>query len=54
MVKVISKNGVELAPTNRHGKIRHMLKEKRCKVVNKDPFTVRLMYDPTPVPQAVR
>lgn len=54
MVKVISKNGTELAPTNRHGKIRHMLKAKQCEVINKDPFTVRLTYDPVSMAPAGR
>lgn len=34
-------------PTSRHGKIRRMLKEGKCYVVRRTPFTVRLNFDTT-------
>ena len=45
MVYVISKLGKPLIPTNRHGKVRILLKEKRAKVVQNKPFTIQLLYD---------
>ena len=47
MVYVISKDGVPLMPTNRHGKVRHLLEEGKAKVVSKEPFTIKLLYDST-------
>ena len=32
-------------PTNRYGKVRHLLKEGRAVVVKRCPFTIRLLYD---------
>lgn len=51
MVHVISMDGKELAPTNRHGKVRHLLREGRAKVVSKDPFTVQLTYPLASAPE---
>jgi 5-methylcytosine-specific restriction endonuclease McrA len=34
-------------PTNRHGKVRHLLKNNLAKVVRKEPFTIKLLYDST-------
>ena len=45
MVYVISKSGKPLMPTNRHGKVRILLKEKKAKVVQNKPFTIQLLYD---------
>lgn len=47
MVYVLSKNGQPLMPTNRHGKVKHLLKSKKAKVVRRCPFTIRLVYDTT-------
>lgn len=47
MVYVLSKNGQPLMPTNRHGKIRHLLKDGKAKVVSRCPFTIKLLYDST-------
>ena len=41
------KNGNPLMPTERHGKVRHLLKEGKAKVVIKCPFTIKLLYDST-------
>ena len=45
MVYVISKSGKPLMPTNRHGKVRILLKEKKAKVIQSKPFTIQLLYD---------
>ena len=45
MVYVLSKNGTPLMPTERHGKVRRMLKEGKAKVVIRTPFTIQLLYD---------
>lgn len=47
MIYVISKDGVPLMPTNRHGKVRHLLEEGKAKVVSREPFTIKLLYDST-------
>lgn len=46
MVYVIDMNGNPLMPTNRHGKVRRMLKSKTATVVSRSPFTIRLNYEP--------
>ena len=46
-VKVLDINGKELPSTMRNGKVRKLLKEKKAKVVNKDPFTIQLLYEVT-------
>lgn len=47
MVYVLNKDGKPLMPTNRHGKIRHLLNQGLAKVVRKEPFTVKLLYNST-------
>lgn len=47
MVYVLSKNGQPLMPTNRHGKVKHLLKSGKAKVVRSCPFTIKLLYDST-------
>ena len=47
MVYVLSKNGQPLMPTNRHGKVKHLLKSGKAKVVKRCPFTIKLLYDST-------
>ena len=46
-VNVLDINGNELPSTMRNGKVRKLLKEKKAKVVNKDPFTIQLLYEVT-------
>ncbi|MGI9862922.1 RNA-guided endonuclease IscB, partial [Moorella naiadis] len=53
MVYVLSKNGQPLMPTERHGKVRRMLKDGRAKVVKARPFTIRLNYETTNYTQPV-
>lgn len=45
MVYVLSKDGKPLMPTNRHGKVRHLLKDKKAVVAKREPFTIQLLYD---------
>ena len=45
MVYVQDKNGQPLMPTERHGKVRRLLKEGKAKVVKRCPFTIRLLYE---------
>ena len=47
MVYVLDINGQPLMPTNRYGKVKHLLKSKKAKVVKRCPFTIRLLYDTT-------
>ena len=47
MVYVLNKDGQPLMPTNRHGKVKHLLKMGKAKVVRKCPFTIKLLYDST-------
>ena len=47
MVYVLDKNGHPLMPTNRHGKVKHLLKEGKAKVVKRCPFTIKLTYETT-------
>ena len=45
MVYVLDKDGKPLMPTNRHGKVRHLLKDGKAKCVKREPFTIQLLYD---------
>jgi hypothetical protein len=45
LVYILSKNGNPLMPTNRHGKVKHLLKDGKAKVVRRTPFTIQLLYD---------
>lgn len=44
-VYVLSKDGKPLMPTKRLGKVRHLLKDGKAKVVKRTPFTIQLLYD---------
>ena len=46
LVYVLKQNGQPFMPTERFGKIRRLLKEKKAKVVRREPFTIRLLYEP--------
>ncbi|MFQ6072262.1 MAG: RRXRR domain-containing protein, partial [Methanosarcinales archaeon] len=52
-VYVISKNGKPLMPTERHGKVRRLLKNGLAKVVKRIPFTIKLLYATTEYTQPV-
>ena len=45
MVYVLNKDGHPLMPTERHGKVRRMLRSGEAKVVKRCPFTIQLQYD---------
>ena len=47
MVYVLDKNGHPLMPTNRHGKVKHLLKDGKAKVVKRCPFIIKLTYETT-------
>ena len=53
MVYVLDIDGKPLMPTERHGKVRRLLKERKAKVVNKTPFTIQLLYNSTRYTQPV-
>jgi len=44
MVYVLNVNGDPLMPTERHGKVKHLLKAGRAVVVKRSPFTIKLAY----------
>ena len=46
LVYVISEDGQPLMPISRCGKVRRLLKEKKAKVVRREHFTIRLLYEP--------
>jgi len=45
MVYVLDTDGRPLMPTNRHGKVRHLLNDGKAVVVRRTPFTIRLLYE---------
>ena len=45
MVYVLSHTGKALMPTNRHGKVKHLLREGRARVVRREPFAIQQLYD---------
>lgn len=53
MVYVISKDGQPLMPTKRYGKVRHLLKDGKAKMINRCPFTIQLLYDNTEYVQPI-
>ena len=46
LVYVLKQNGQPFMPTSRFGKIRRLLKEGKAKVVRREPFTIKLLYEP--------
>lgn len=50
-VYVQSKDGKPLMPTTRCGHVRHLLKTGKAKVVERNPFTVRLLYETEEITQ---
>lgn len=53
MVYVIDRQGKALMPTERHGKVRRLLKGGLAHVVRRIPFTIQLDYDTTDFTQPV-
>ena len=46
LVYVLKQNGQPFMPTERFGKVRRLLKEGKAKAVRREPFTIRLLYEP--------
>ena len=46
LVYVLKQNGQPFMPTARFGKVRRLLKTKKAKVVRREPFTIKLLYEP--------
>ena len=46
LVYVLKQNGQPFMPTKRFGKIRRLLKTKKARVVRREPFTIKLLYEP--------
>lgn len=44
-VYVINRDGKPLMPTKRFGKVRRLLRDNKAKVINKNPFTIQLLYE---------
>ena len=42
MIYVLNSKGEPLMPTERHGRVRHLLRDKKAFIVNYHPFTVQL------------
>ena len=53
MVYVLDKNGHPLMPTERHGKVRRLLKQGLAKVVKTCPFTIQLLYETEGITQKI-
>lgn len=53
MVYVLNKDGQPLMPTDRHGKVRRLLKSKQAKVIKRCPFTIQLLYNSTDYTQEI-
>ena len=53
MVYVLNKDGQPLMPTERHGKVRRLLRDKKAKVVCRCPFTIQLLYETTNITQPI-
>lgn len=53
MVYVLSVEGNPLMPTDRHGKVRWLLKKGKANVVKSKPFTIQLTYETTSYVQDV-
>ena len=53
MVYVLNIDGQPLMPTNRHGKVRHLIKDGKAKVVRRCPFTIQLLYSSTSYTQDI-
>ena len=42
MIYVLNSKGEPLMPTVRHGRVRHLLRDKKAFIVNYHPFTIQL------------
>lgn len=46
-IYVLSPDGKPLMPTRRWGRVRHLLKEGKAKIVSRNPLTIQLLYETT-------
>ena len=46
LVYVLKQNGQPFMPTERFGKVRRLLKEGKARVVRREPFIIKLLYEP--------
>lgn len=46
VVYVLNIDGHPLMPTKRFGKVRRMLRDGQAKVIRREPFTIKLLYEP--------
>ena len=53
LIYVLDVNGSPLMPTQRPGRVRHLLKDGKAKIVNYEPFTIQLTYKSTGFVQPV-
>ena len=53
MVYIQDINGKALMPTQRHGKVRRLLRDGLAVVIMREPFTIRLTYESTTFTQDV-
>ena len=53
MVYVLNSKGQPIMSTKRYGKVRHLLKENKAKVVKAKPFTIQLLYETTNYTQPI-
>ena len=53
MIYVLDKNNNPLMPTSRNGKVRHLLEDGKAIIVNRNPFTIKLLYDTTTFKQDI-
>ena len=53
MVYVVNTDGQPIMPTNRYGKVRHLLKDGKAKIIKRCPFTIQLLYKSTNYTQPV-
>ena len=53
LVYVLNITGQPLMPTTRHGKVKHLLREGKAKVVKRCPFTIQLLYNNTTYVQPI-
>lgn len=53
MIYVLDNNNNPLMPTNRYGKVRHLLKDKKAIIVKRNPFTIQLVYTTTTFKQPI-
>lgn len=53
MVYVLSHTGKALMPTAHYGKVKHLIREGKARVVRREPFTIQLLYDNTEYTQPI-